>query len=68
MEVCYSNVSGSRFNKLQACQAQLSQFYLLVKFFIGKVPVKSKDSRVLMLVNFTPVLKMSCMLTHAAFR
>ena len=35
-------------------QALLSQFYLIVEFFIGKVTVKGKDSRVLSLVNLDP--------------
>jgi hypothetical protein len=37
-------------------QALLSQFSVFAEFLIAKVPVKDRDSRVLMLVNFNPVL------------
>jgi hypothetical protein len=36
-------------------QALLSHFSLLAEFLIGKVLVKGKDSRVLKLVNLSPV-------------
>jgi hypothetical protein len=36
-------------------QALLSQFYLLAEFFIGKVQVKERESRVLTLENLNPV-------------
>ena len=35
-------------------QALLSQFSLLVEFFIGKLPIENKNSRVLKLMNLNP--------------
>ena len=40
-------------------QPLLSHFSLLVEFFIGKVPVYNKDSRVLRLVNLSPCFQHS---------
>ena len=41
-------------SRVKIHQALPSQFTLLTQFFIGKVPLKGQDSRVLMLVNLTP--------------
>jgi hypothetical protein len=35
-------------------QAVLSQFSLITEFFIGKVLVKERDSRILTFLNFGP--------------
>ena len=37
-------------------QALLPQFYLLVEFFIGKLPIENQDRRDLKLVNLDPGL------------